>query len=136
MDKKRRVTLSAASFVVICFFLPWIQVSCAGARDTASGFDLARDGEGVLWLVPISMLVVILLGILGVWKKQAATFALACTVTGALSAYLMNRERLEADELSAVIGAHVTGWFWLGFASSLGVAVSALLFWLRRPKSP
>jgi hypothetical protein len=136
LDKKRRVTLSAASFVLICFFLPWVQVSCAGVRDTASGFDLARHGERALWLVPLSMLIVILLGIVGVWKKRAAIFALASTISGALSAYLMNRQRLDADQLSGLIGAHVTGWFWLGFASSLAVAASALIFWLRRPKSP
>jgi hypothetical protein len=44
MEKARRTALSAAGFVLICFFLPWVQVSCLGAKDSASGFNLARGG--------------------------------------------------------------------------------------------
>ena len=36
--------------VLICFFLPWIQVSCGPTKDTVSGIDLARDGSHALWL--------------------------------------------------------------------------------------
>jgi hypothetical protein len=42
MNALRRVTLSTAGFVLICFFLPWVQVSCLTLRDSASGFELAR----------------------------------------------------------------------------------------------
>jgi hypothetical protein len=136
MERARRVTLSAAVFALICFFLPWVQVSCAGLKDSESGFDLARGGESALWLVPLLMLAVILLGLMRAWKQRAATFALVSMVSGLISAYLMDRERVDAEQASGIIGAHVTGWFWLGFVASLGVAASAVMFYLKRPKSP
>lgn len=136
MERARRVTLSAAVFVLICFFLPWVQVSCAGLKDSESGFDLARGGDRALWLVPLLMLVVILLGLMRALKQRASLFALVSMVSGLVSAYLMDRERTDAEQASGIIGAYVTGWFWLGFVMSLGVAASAVMFYLKRPKSP
>ena len=131
MDKARRVTVSAATFVLICFFLPWVQVSCGGARDSASGFDLARGGDQLLWLVPLLMLAVIWLGLTRVWKRMPTVFALASAAGGLISAYLLNSERRDAEGLAV---ARVTGWFWLGFFSSLVVVISTLVFYLRRSK--
>jgi hypothetical protein len=136
MERARRVTLSAAVFALICFFLPWVQISCAGLKDSESGFDLARGGDRALWLVPLLMLAVILLGIMRTWKQRASLFALISMVSGLVSAYLMDRERMDAEQASGIIGAHVTGWFWLGFVASLGVAASAVMFYLKRSKSP
>jgi hypothetical protein len=136
MERARRMTLSAAVFVLICFFLPWVEVSCAGFKDSESGLDLARGGERALWLVPLLMLVVILLGLMRAWKNRASSFALVSLASGLISAYLMNRERVDAERASGIIGAHVTGWFWLGFVASLGVAAAALIFYLKRSKSP
>jgi hypothetical protein len=135
MERTRRVTLSAAVFALICFFLPWVQVSCAGLKDSESGFDLARGGERALWLVPLLMLAVILLGLMRAWKQRASVFALMSMVSGLISAYLMDRERVDAEQASGIIGAHVTGWFWLGFVASLGVAASAVMFYLKRSRS-
>src|SRR2546423_12000844 len=129
MERARRVTLSAAGFVLICFFLPWVQVSCAGFKDSESGFDLARGGDRALWLVPLLMLAVLLLGLMRAWQKRASTFALVSMISGLTSAYLMDRERVDAEQASGIIGAHVTGWFWLGFVASLGIAASAIMFY-------
>jgi hypothetical protein len=131
MDRTRRVTLSAAVFVLICFFLPWVQVSCGGARDTASGFDLARGGDQMLWLVPLLMLAVILLGLMRVWKQMPAVFALVSMASGLICAYLLNRERQDAESLALT---RLTGWFWLGLFSSLIVVISALMSYLKRSK--
>src|SRR5205807_10369988 len=49
----RRINLSAAIIVLVCFFLPWVQVSCAGAKDSLSGLDLARQDDALLWLIPL-----------------------------------------------------------------------------------
>lgn len=136
MDRGLRVSVSAATFVLICFFLPWVQLSCAGLKDSASGFDLARGGDRVLWFVPLMMLAVMLLGLARVWKRRPATFALVSMIGGILSAYLMDRERTSAERLPGLLGAQVTGWFWLGFASTLAVAAGALLFYLKRSRSP
>jgi hypothetical protein len=56
MKRTRRVTLSAAVFVLVCFFLPWVQVSCGGVKDTASGFDLARGGDQILRISPDTLI--------------------------------------------------------------------------------
>jgi hypothetical protein len=56
VDNARKTSLSLAAFVLICFFLPWVELSCLGVRDSVSGYDLARAGDRILWLVPILML--------------------------------------------------------------------------------
>ena len=76
MEKAMRTTLSAALFALICFFLPWVQVSCLGARDSASGFNLARAGDSTLWLVPLLMIAVLACGLArAVWEQLPALFA-------------------------------------------------------------
>jgi hypothetical protein len=48
----QKISLSAALVGVICFFLPWIEVSCVGMRKSASGLQLATDMEITeVWLV-------------------------------------------------------------------------------------
>lgn len=45
------ISRAAAIFIGICFFLPWITVSCSGVEVTASGWELAtgvqQDGQAV-----------------------------------------------------------------------------------------
>src|SRR5947199_3068218 len=134
MERTRRVTLSAAVFVLVCFFLPWVQVSCGGVKDTASGFDLAREGDRALWLIPLLRLAVIILGFARVVKNNIALFALVSFVSGLASAYLMNQKRVNAEDASGLL--RLTGWFWLGLFSSLVVVISALLSYLKRARSP
>ena len=136
MESARRVTLSAAVFVSICFFLPWVQVSCAGSRDTLSGVDLARDGHGLLWFVPVLMGALILSAIVRIRREQNKVFALAGTLCGLVTAYLMNRERLRAHDGSGLISAQLTGWFWLGFLSTVAVAISGIALLVRRQRAP
>jgi hypothetical protein len=103
MNNMRRSTLSLAAFVLICFFLPWVQLSCVGLKDSVSGYDLAREGDQVLWFVPLFMLAILMLGLLRfVWEKLPAVFALAGTVGGSLSAYLMYRERSMTNSSSKI----------------------------------
>ncbi len=77
------------------------------------------------------MLVVILLGRTRVWTKMPTVFALVGVASGLVSAYLLNRERHDAEG-SALM--RLTGWFWLGLFSSLVVAISALVSYLKRSK--
>ena len=119
-----RLTVSLAAFVLLCFFLPWLQVSCPGLHDTASGRDLARGGEPALWLVPVAMLAVLFVGLARfVWERMPALFGLVSIVAGGLSAYLIYRERADTVRLGGLISAYSTVWLWLGIAASLGVAV-------------
>jgi hypothetical protein len=120
----RRATTTAALIVLICFFLPWIQVSCGATKDTASGIDLARDGNGALWLIPLLMLALLFFA-LRVWKERRELSTLVSLVAGLVSGYLMNRERLKFEDGSGFLRVGVTGWFWLGLGSSVFIVVLA-----------
>jgi|SRR5215216_479195 len=137
MKSSQRATLSLAAFVLLCFFLPWVQLSCVGIKDSASGFDLARSGDGLLWLVPLFMLAIILLGLARfIWERVPSLLALTSTVGGSISAYLMYHERSITGSSSSWIAAQWSAWFWLGFISSIGVAATALIFYAQRSRSP
>jgi hypothetical protein len=130
----RRSTLSLAAFVLICFFLPWLQLSCVGMKDSVSGYDLAREGDQALWFLPAFMVAVLILGLVRlIWEKLPAFFALTGMVGGGISAYLMYRERSITNN-SRIIDTQWTPVFWLGFVASLGIAVTAFIFYLRRSK--
>src|SRR5215207_4389689 len=94
MDKARRTSLSAALFVLICFFLPWVQVSCIVMKDSASGLNLARGGDRVLWLLPVLVILMLGMGLTRiVWERMPALFALSGTAGGLICAWLMYYER-------------------------------------------
>ncbi|HEY5535560.1 MAG TPA: hypothetical protein VIL99_11600 [Ignavibacteria bacterium] len=47
-DNKIYVGVVGAFIVVICFFLPWIEIDCVGKKNI-SGYDIG----GILWVIPI-----------------------------------------------------------------------------------
>lgn len=122
--------MTAALIVLVCFFLPWIQLSCGATKETASGVDLARHGSGALWLIPLLMLVLLFLS-LKVWKERHELRALLSLISGLVSAYLMNRERLKFEDGSGFIRVGITGWFWLGLGSSVALVALAAVRVLR-----
>ena len=125
----RRVTLSFVLIVLICFFLPWIQLSCGKSEERLSGVDLARDNHHALWLIPVLMIVVLIISLARNWKERRDFSAITTLIAGLVTAYLMNRERARADNSSGLIAVALTGWFWLGFASTImlvGVSVRRL----------
>jgi hypothetical protein len=80
------------------------------------------------------MLAIIFLGTTGfIWKRAPAIFALAGTVGGALSAWLIYREQSGKNPL---IAAQWTVWFWLAIVASVGVAVAAIMFYARQLRPP
>jgi hypothetical protein len=131
----RRVTMSMALIALICFFLPWVQVSCGASESRLSGIDLARDGHNGLWLIPILMLSVLVLGIARAWKDRRELSALVSLVAGLVSAYLMNRERMRAEDTEGLIAVGLTGWFWLGLSSTIALVVLSALRFLKRPRA-
>lgn len=137
MESARKTTLGAAAVVLLCFFLPWVQVSCLGMKDTASGFDLARSGDRVLLLIPLLMLVLILLGLSRVMLERALELFVLIGMSGGIaSAYLMYREYAKAPSAESLIPMFWTVWFWLGFTASLAVAAFALRFYIQRARAP
>ena len=125
--ENRRPTIVLALIVLICFFLPWVQVSCGSSSSRLTGVDLARDSHNSLWLIPFLMLVILLLAVARVWKERAS--ALVPFIGGVVTSFLMNRERLRADDTSGLVAVRLTGWFWLGLVTAIGlVAVAAFRF--------
>jgi uncharacterized membrane protein len=54
-NKKLFLTPAGALIVLICFFLPWVKVSCAGRVKNVSGAEIG----GIFWLVLVSALAII-----------------------------------------------------------------------------
>ena len=136
MEALRRINLSAALIGLVCFFLPWVQVSCSGVKDTLSGLDLARNGQTLLWLVPILLGGLALLEILRALKERRTIYSIVSAVCGSVTVYLMNRERLRVHDESGLISAQLTGWFWLGLFSSVVIVISGLVLFIRGKRSP
>lgn len=132
----RRINLSAAFIVLICFFLPWVQVSCAGARDTLSGFNLARNDHALLWLIPLLMLAVLVVGLLRQRREKPTTLAIASVISGGATIYLMNRERVRVQDQANLVSAQLTGWFWLGFIAAVLIVITAVALLLQRQRAP
>ena len=132
----RRINLSAALIGFVCFFLPWVQVSCGGAKGTLSGLNLARNGQTLLWLVPILLGGLALLEILRALKEKLTIYSIVSALCGAVTVYLMNRERLRVHDESALISAQLTGWFWLGLFASTAIVISGLILFVRGKRSP
>ena len=99
----RNINTSAAIIVLFCFFLPWEQVSCGGARDSLSGLDLARNSETLLFLVPLGMLAVIVAGALRRRREGTPDVAIISIVAGCVSGYLMNRQRVRVMDEAGLI---------------------------------
>ena len=132
----RRINLSAAIIVLVCFFLPWVQVSCAGAKDTLSGFGLARQDDMLLWLVPLLMGAVIVFVLLRLRPARPHLLGLLSTFAGVIVVVVMNRERTRAHGESGLIAAQLTGWFWLGFIAAGVVMLTGIAILLRKPPAP
>jgi hypothetical protein len=128
----RRVTVSLALIVLTCFFLPWIQLSCGASSSRLSGVDIARDGRNSLWLIPLLMLAIIFVGVARAWRERNQIAALVGFIGGLVTTYLMNRERLRAEDTSDLIAVRLTGWFWLGLVSAISIAALAAFRFLKR----
>ncbi|HLN97889.1 MAG TPA: hypothetical protein VK208_05450 [Pyrinomonadaceae bacterium] len=123
---RQPITVSLALIVLICFFLPWIQVSCGTSSSRLTGVDIARDGHTALWIIPLLMLAVLILGLAREWREKRPFSAAIALIAGLVSTYLMNRERLRAVDTSGVLAVSLTGWFWLGLISALALTFLSL----------
>ena len=136
MNHTRKITLSATLILFLCFFLPWVQVSCGGATDSLSGVDLARDSHHELWLIPVLLAAVIFFNLVRSWRDIRGLSNLVELAGGLVTAYLMNRERLRAHDSSTLVPVNLTGWFWLGFFAAIAIVVTGIAILLRRPRAP
>jgi hypothetical protein len=132
----RKINLSATAIVLVCFFLPWVQMSCGGARDTLSGFDLARQDSTLLWLIPLLTAAVLVVGLLRRTGEKKQPFAILSAVTGAITLFLMNNQRAKINDAAALIPAQLTGWFWFGLISAGAMIVTGIGVLFQRRRSP
>ena len=136
MNRVRTTNLSLAAFVLLCFFLPWVELSCMGMRDTVSGYDLAHSGDRLLWFVPLSMLVIIgLLLTRAILDKAPVICALSMTLGGSISAYVMYRENTSTNT-QGLVAAQWTIFFWLGFLVCVGMVIGGFAFYVKRSRAP
>lgn len=139
MRTLRNINTSAAIIVLLCFFLPWEQVSCGTAHDTLSGLELARNDHILLWFVPILMAALVLSNLIRLRGEQNRALSVAGTICGVITLYLLNRERARVQDEAGVISAQLTGWFWLAFICTfaiIGSGVCLLLISRHAPSEP
>jgi hypothetical protein len=137
MNNAPKISLSLAAFVLLCFFLPWVELSCMGLRDSVSGYDLARSGDNLLWLVPLFMLIIITVATRRrVREKTPIVLAISMTVGGSLSAYLMYRERSSTNGSPKLVATQWTVFFWLGFLACICLVADGIVFYSKRSRGP
>ena len=132
----RRINISAALILLICFFLPWEQVSCGGAKDTLSGLDLARHEHFALWVIPLLMLAVLVVGLTRRQRERPTALAIVSLFASGATAYLMNDERTRVQDAAGLISAQLTGWFWLALISSVALMIGSVALLLKRQRGP
>jgi uncharacterized membrane protein len=98
--------------------------------------DLARHGETLLFLIPLLMLAVVVAGVLRRETEKQSLLAILSIVAATVSGYLMNKQRVRVHDEGALISAQLTGWFWLGFMSTLAVAAPAVGMLITRKREP
>jgi len=73
------------------------------------------------------MLVILLVAVARAWKERVS--ALVPLIGGLVTTFLMNRERMRANDTSGLVAVRLTGWFWLGLVTAIGlVGVAAFRF--------
>lgn len=63
---------AGAVIILVCFFLPWLEVSCSGKKIIGSGLTFAQKAAP-LWLIPAFAVLVLLLFI-WYWKGLSLTW--------------------------------------------------------------
>src|SRR5258708_30510344 len=104
----RRITVTLALIVLICFFLPWVQLSCGASTSRLSGVDLARDGHNSLWLIPLLMLAILFVGIARAWRERRGISAFVIFIGGRISTFLLNLGRLRAADTTNLYLVKIT----------------------------
>jgi biotin transporter BioY len=90
----------------------------------------------MLWFLPVLMSALVVSSIIRERREHNAALSLASMLCGLISAYLMNGQRLRVHDEAGLISAQLTGWFWLGFISTMAVVVSGIAMLLRRQRAP
>ena len=139
-----RLPLSIASAIaaLICFFLPWFQVSCGGVQAfTVSGWQLAsgaevlgerQGGHAYVLIVPLLLLALLVL-LVTLWQGRARlTSAVPELVAGALCIlvpvieFFRLRAEVHGEGKSAVLGVLTRYGFWGMLVCGLALAAGGI----------
>lgn len=90
----------------------------------------------LLWLVPLLMLAVIVVGVLRRRNEKPLLLSVVSIVTGGVATYLMNNQRLRVRDASGLVAAQLTWWFWLSFMSGLAIIAAGFGLLFRRSREP
>ena len=101
-----------------------------------SGLDLARHDQTLLFLIPLLMLAVIVVGLTRRRDEKPGLLSIVSIVSGGITIFLMNRQRMRVQDEAGLISAQLTGWFWLSFLSALTVTVTSIGRLLSRQRAP
>lgn len=118
------LTPAGAGIAIICFFLPWVKVSCGTITVQASG---ARIG-GIFWAV-LAVSIIILVSFFFFWKRKELAIAKLVTLGGAvfsiivilykfLSAFGGKGTDINVSEIGGVLRIGAYGEF-LGFIMAI-----------------
>ena len=77
------------------------------------------------------MLVIVVLRVVPALRAAHTVFALTSLLSGLVTVYLMDHQRLKLEDATGLVSARTTGWFWLGLGSSVGIVVLAIFRNLR-----
>jgi hypothetical protein len=151
--RPRHAPLSIASALaaLICFFLPWLQVSCGGERAfTVSGWQLAsgaqvlgerQGGHAYVFIVPLLLVAVVVLLIVTAWQgRPRATAAVPEFVAGLLCIsipiieYLRLRSQAHGEGGEAVLGVTIRYGFWGMMVCGLLLAMGGFRSWAGRSR--
>jgi hypothetical protein len=148
------ISLPAGFIVLLAFFLPWITVSCSGASETVTGYDMATgvsnqdtaagyasqesdDAHEYLWLIPAAgagVLVAAYLRHTAAITRAAATRAYAVLGVAGLAVQIYEYFKLQSDlsDIEQQIGtglialSYEAGW-WLSLLALIAVLVAAFV---------
>jgi hypothetical protein len=70
------------------------------------------------------MLAVLVVAFLRRRGEARVLFSLVSIVSGGMTTFVMNTERLRVNNAAGIISAQLTGWFWLAFLSAVAIVVS------------
>jgi hypothetical protein len=75
-------------------------------------------------------------GLLRLRREKPTAMAIVGTISGGVTIYLMNRERVRVQDEANLISAQLTGWFWLGFLAAVLIAITGVALLLQRQRAP
>ena len=143
--KSPLISRSAATLLVICFFFPWISVSCSGQQITATGYELATgiedmqnssqgeaysNGDMSYFLIPaIGVIVLVASFIFGLSLARTIYLASGIVGFGFLLLKMFDFQQQVSDLKNQGYIVNVTyemGW-WLALLSLAGIIAAGIL---------